>query len=91
MEEARLAARAAVRDREAEIEHRQAQAELDAHALRAAALARRVELGRAEREAALEARRAEAEVALAEGHVRAGVELAMARAERERLEGQARP
>ena len=68
----------------------EARAEIEAHALRAEALAHRIELERLERGAALESRRAEAEVALVEGQGRAVVALEIARAEREQAEALAR-
>ncbi len=108
VEQARIAAEAAVREhrtqverREAEtrtrdavfrreLEMREAQAEIDAHAIRAQALERRAELERVELEASLARRRAETELSRLEGQTRAEVALAAARAEREALEGKAR-
>ena len=73
-----------------ELEMREAQAELDAHAVLSLALERRAELEHAELEASIARRRAEAEVSRLEGQTRAEVALAAARAEREMLEGKAR-
>ncbi len=85
---------AEARNREAIERHRlaseAARAELEAHALKAEALARRLELEQSALTAALERRRAEAEVALLEGKGSAEVALEAAHAERERAEAQAR-
>lgn len=85
---------AEARTRDAVERHRlageEAEAEIAAHALRAEALARRLELEGLLSSAALEQRRSEAAVALLEGKGQAEVALERARAEREQAEARAR-
>ncbi|GMV18041.1 MAG: hypothetical protein HS104_25450 [Polyangiaceae bacterium] len=85
---------AEARTRDAVLAHertvQEARAELEAHEIRAQALAKRAELARVEVSGDVERRRALAEVILVEQSAQAEGALAHARAERERAEAQAR-
>lgn len=85
---------AEARTRDAVLAHErtvaEAKAELEAHEIRAQALAKRAELSRVEVQSDVERRKAMAEVYLVEDTAQAEGALAKARAERERAEAQAR-
>jgi len=85
---------AEARTRDAVLAHErtvaEARAELEAHEIRAQALAKRAELSRVEVQSDVERRKALAEVRLVEDSSQAEGALAKARAERERAEAQAR-
>jgi hypothetical protein len=68
----------------------EAQAEIDAHAVRAEALSRKSELDRAEVALHVERRRLLAEIGLTEGRAKAEASLVAAQAERESAEAKAR-
>jgi len=85
---------AEARTRDAVLAHErtiaEARAELEAHEIRAQALAKRAEIVRVQVASDVERRKAQAEVQLVEANAQAEGALAQARAERERAEAQAR-